>query len=127
MKTLRQQLGNAGERDAEDFLLAHGLTLVERNYRCRSGEIDLVMTDPNPTDAKEVLVFVEVRLRGRGAQVSALDSVDVTKRSRLITAARHFLMSHPQWCDHPCRFDVIAMDASNNDLIWVTNAFEVEA
>ncbi len=126
MTTLRQQLGDAGEREAEDYLVKRALQLIERNYRCRSGEIDLVMTDPNPSDADEVLVFVEVRLRGRGAQVSALDSVDANKRSRLTSAARHFLMSNPQWQNHPCRFDVIAMDATNDRLVWVPNAFEVE-
>ncbi len=127
MTTLRQSLGDAGERDAETFLLKRKLKLVERNYRCRGGEIDLVMTDPNPADADEVLVFVEVRLRGRGARVSGLDSIDAAKRSRLATAARHFLMSRPEWQNHPCRFDVIAMDTSNDGLIWVTNAFEVDS
>ncbi|TVQ30068.1 MAG: YraN family protein [Wenzhouxiangella sp.] len=127
MNTLRQQLGNAGEREAETFLIKRQFKLVERNYRCRGGEIDLVMTDPNPTDAEEVLVFVEVRLRGRGAQVSALDSIDAGKRSRLIMAARHFLMSKPEWQEHPCRFDVIAMDTSNDRLIWVPNAFEIDS
>jgi putative endonuclease len=122
--TLRGQLGQAGERDAEAFLLRHQLQLIERNYRCRSGEIDLVMLDPTAHDA-EVLVFVEVRLRGRGARTSGLDSIDENKKQRLISAARHFLMTYPDWDRHPCRFDVIALSPENDQLVWVASAFEV--
>jgi len=125
MKTLRARLGNAGEREAETFLCRNGLSLVQRNYRCRGGEIDLVMRDDNKKDTgTEVLVFVEVRLRGAGAHVNALDSVDGNKQRRLIMAARHFLMEHPQWSEHPCRFDVVALDPSQDRLVWVPAAFE---
>lgn len=124
MKTLRGQLGHSGERDAEKFLTEKNLRLIERNYRCRSGEIDLIMLDPNPDDA-EVLTFIEVRLRGVGARTDGLDSIDQGKQRRLISAARHFLMStSPQWDQHPCRFDVIAWGPENKSPIWVTNAFE---
>ncbi|MFU8833184.1 MAG: YraN family protein [Wenzhouxiangella sp.] len=123
MTTLRGQLGQAGERDAETFLLKHKLRLVERNYSCRSGEIDLVMVDPNAHDA-EVLTFVEVRLRGAGARTSGLESIDQGKQRRLITAARHYLMDHPEWAAHPCRFDVIALAPETDQLVWVKSAFE---
>jgi putative endonuclease len=122
MSTLRARLGASGEREAESFLLREGLKLVERNYRCRAGEIDLVMRASEA--AVEVLVFVEVRLRGSGAQVSALDSVDRSKQRKLITAARHFLMERPEWSEHPCRFDVVALDPARDRLIWVPAAFE---
>jgi len=121
--TLRARLGEEGEREAESFLTARNLELVMRNYRCRSGEIDLVMTGYGEDDV-ETLIFVEVRLRGAGAHVSGLDSVDDNKQRRLISAARHFLMEHPQWNEHPCRFDVIALDPSRDRLIWVPSAFE---
>lgn len=123
MSTRRIELGQAGEREAEASLTEHGLKMIERNYRCRSGEIDLVMLDPTAHDA-EVLVFVEVRLRGSGAYVSALDSIDRSKQSRLISAARHFLMSHPEWERHPCRFDVVALSPESNQLVWLSHAFE---
>lgn len=123
MTTLRDRLGQAGEREAEQYLAAHKLRLIERNYRCRSGEIDLVMLDPNPDDS-EVLTFIEVRLRGRGARTRGLDSIDDHKQRRLISAARHFLMNHPEWERHPCRFDVIALAPDADELVWVTNAFE---
>jgi len=123
MNTLRARLGEAGEREAEAFLIRHGLTLVERNYNCRSGEIDLVMTGRGE-DGAEQLVFVEVRLRGAGAHVSALESVDEHKQRKLISAARHYLMNHPEWSEHPCRFDVVALHPLQDRLIWVPAAFE---
>lgn len=124
MKTLRGQLGQSGERDAEAFLIGRNLILIERNYQCRAGEIDLIMLDPNPHDA-EVLTFIEVRLRGAGARTDGLESIDRGKQRRLISAARHFLMSTtPQWDRHPCRFDVISWGQENKRPIWVTNAFE---
>ncbi len=122
MSTLRARLGESGEREAETFLCRNGLTLVQRNYRCRAGEIDLVMQAEE--QAVKLLVFVEVRLRGDGAHVNALDSVDRNKQRKLITAARHFLMDNPQWSEHPCRFDVVALDPARDRLIWVPAAFE---
>ncbi len=125
MTSLRGQLGKSGERDAESYLIKHKLRLIERNYSCRSGEIDLIMVDPNPEDAEEVLTFIEVRLRGAGARTDGLESIDRGKQNRLIRAARHFLMStSPQWDRHPCRFDVISWSSENDRPIWVTNAFE---
>lgn len=123
MSTLRDRLGQAGERDAEQYLVGRDLRLIERNYRCRSGEIDLIMLDPNPFDG-EVLTFVEVRLRGRGARTGGLDSIDEHKQRRLISAARHFLMEQPEWAGHPCRFDVVALAPDVDEMIWVRSAFE---
>lgn len=122
MSSLRARLGASGEREAETFLRRNGLALVQRNYRCRAGEIDLVMQAED--QAVKLLVFVEVRLRGDGAHVNALDSVDRNKQRKLITAARHFLMDNPQWSEHPCRFDVVALDSTRDRLVWVPAAFE---
>jgi putative endonuclease len=116
--------GERGEQRAERWLLDRGLRMVARNYRCRAGEIDLVMLDPTPKDT-EVLAFIEVRLRGPGARVDSVDSVDERKQQRLITAARHFLMSHPEWREHACRFDVIGIDGDQAGLRWIPGAFEL--
>lgn len=120
----RSGAGQHGETQAETHLIERGLRLIERNYRCRAGEIDLVMLDPNPADT-EVLAFIEVRLRGIGARVDSLDSVDEYKQQRLISAARHFLMSRPEWSEHACRFDVVGIDGEQGDLRWIPGAFEL--
>ena len=92
----------------EDFALAHlagaGLRLAARNWRCRFGELDLVMRDG------EIVVFVEVRYRANRGFGGGAASVDAGKRRKLVHAARVFLARHPQHADAPCRFDVI--DAS---------------
>lgn len=116
--------GRDGERRAEAWLTARGLELVERNYRCRSGEIDLVMRDQSDESA-EILAFVEVRLRGAGALVEGIDSIDRHKQQRLVRAARHFLMTRPEFSNHVCRFDVIGIDGEAGELKWIPDAFEL--
>ena len=117
----RAALGRQAEQLACLFLQRHGLTLLERNYRCRLGELDLIMRHADTT------VFVEVRYRGTTALVDALSSIDRRKRSRLIAAAQHYLLGHPRQAKAPCRFDVIAVaSAAGPDRIqWITNAIEL--
>ncbi|MFP4208494.1 MAG: YraN family protein [Wenzhouxiangella sp.] len=122
-QTQRQLSGQRGETAAETLLGRAGLRVVERNYRCRAGEVDLVMLDPDAADG-EVLVFVEVRLRAAGALVEAVETVDRNKQRKLIQAARHFLMNHPVFAQHPCRFDVVAIDDPDTSPVWIRNAFE---
>lgn len=116
--------GQRGERRAESWLTERGLELVERNYQCRAGEIDLVMLDPAAGDT-EVLAFIEVRQRGAGARVDSIDSVDFHKQQRLIRAAQHFLMSRPEWGEHACRFDVIGIDGRSGKTKWIRDAFDL--
>ncbi len=122
-RTSRQVSGQRGEADAERWLKRHGLETVERNYRCRAGEIDLVMVHRDTADG-DVLVFVEVRLRAPGALVDAVETVDRNKQQRLARAARHFLMSFPAWEAHACRFDVVAINDPDEKPNWIANAFE---
>lgn len=106
-------------RDAEDRAQAHlidaGLRSVTRNYRCRGGEIDLIMRDG------DTLVFVEVRYRRHPAFGGALGSIDQRKRQRLHLAASHYLQ-RSGWRG-PCRFDVIGFDADLRQARWVRDAF----
>jgi putative endonuclease len=106
-----KQSGDAGEARALAHLLAQGLTLAQRNYRvargpnARGGEIDLILHERDGT-----LVFVEVRARHGANHGGAAASVGATKQRGLIFAAQHFL--HTQRTLPPCRFDVVAIDAS---------------
>ncbi len=107
--------GRAAERRAEAYLAARGLRPVQRNYRCRAGEIDLVMRDG------PIWVFVEVRLRRHPGFGSALESVDASKQRRLLAAARHFLAHHAP--DAPARIDVVGLDGANR-IDWVPGAID---
>ena len=112
---LAQSRGAAGEQLAADYLQGRGLTLIERNFRVRGGEIDLICRDG------KALVFVEVRLRGRGDFGGAGASITASKRQRIILAARHYLAGKAD-CD--CRFDCVLIDG--DQLQWIRDAFAAD-
>ena len=93
--------GASAEALAADYLLRHGLTIVERNFRTRFGEIDLIARDGR------TLVFVEVRLRRSARFGGAVESITARKRARLVAAANGYLLRIGRL--PPCRFDAILM------------------
>jgi len=103
MARSQTESGATAERLAAEFLEAHGLSIVERNYRRRCGELDLIARDGS------TLVFVEVRLRRGQAFGGAAASITAAKRARLIQAAGHYLAGLSRTpC---CRFDALLLDA----------------
>ncbi|WP_269137655.1 YraN family protein [Pseudomonas sp. MMS21 TM103] len=116
-----QSSGKDAEELARLHLQQHGLKLLAQNWSCRRGELDLVMLDA------DTVVFVEVRYRRHSAWGGAVESVDARKRDKLTKAAMHFLQQESRWAKHPCRFDVIAINAEGNStprLNWIQNAFD---
>lgn len=116
---MSSQLGETFETRAQALLERRGWRLVSRNYRCRGGEIDLIMRDRDG-----VLVFVEVRARRRADFGGALQSITAAKRRRLILAARHYLLRRPAG---RCRFDVIAFEGWPPVVRWLPDAFDAPA
>lgn len=110
--------GALAEQLAAHYLQQHGLKLIHANYRCRFGEIDLVMQEG------DTHVFVEVRLRRSAAFGGAAASIDARKQAKLVKTAQHYLSTFQRI--PPCRFDAILMQTSNIDNIeWIKNAFSV--
>jgi putative endonuclease len=112
----RQRDGYAAEQLALDYLLARGLRLLERNYRVRVGELDLIMMHGSE------LVIVEVRKRSSTQFGGAVASVGSAKQLRLRRAAQAFLSARfgtGSW--PPVRFDVFAIDAGR--IHWISAAF----
>jgi len=111
---------NAGKRAEEVaalYLQRKGLTLIQTRYRCRWGEIDLVLRD------RGTVVFAEVRLRHSKSFGGAGESVDRRKQARIIAAARHYLANEPE---NPCRFDVVLLERLDPLRIeWIRDAFSV--
>lgn len=108
--------GAQAEQAAERFLLQRGLKLLARNFRCRHGEIDLVMQDGG------TLVFVEVRLRTRGDFGGAAASIDARKQRKLILAAQHYLAQLSK--TPPCRFDAVLLrNDAQSGVEWLKDAF----
>jgi putative endonuclease len=106
--------GARAEELCADLMRAAGLRLLDRNWRCRHGEIDLI------AEERGTLVFAEVRMRSPGNFGGAAESVTAAKRARLIAAARLYLMRHPQ---ATCRFDVFLFDGAPRHVQWIKNAF----
>ncbi len=116
--TTTQALGAAAEARAADHLTAKGLRILDRNYRVRGGEIDLVGLDGAS------VVFVEVRFRRSGGFGGAAGSITAAKRSRIVLAARHWLMAHDRHQHSPCRFDCVLIDGDRID--WIRDAFSAD-
>lgn len=108
--------GSDAEKKAATYLQRQGLALLTQNYRCRFGEIDLIMSEG------ETLVFVEVRLRKSNAFGGAAASITTAKKMKLLRTARHYLsgLGH----EPACRFDAVLMTGINPPKIeWIRNAF----
>jgi putative endonuclease len=116
-------IGRRGEDAAASHLESHGLQLLERNYRCRGGEIDLVMLEGN------TLVLVEVRLRTSSGFGGAAASVGQRKQRRFMLAARHLMMTRPAYRKLQARFDVVALEAGaqpgETRVDWIRDAFRM--
>ncbi len=122
-RTTRGIDGAGAERLAERLLKAQGLTLLKRNYRCRGGEIDLIMQHG------DTLVFVEVRARSSQRHGGASASLDARKQQRLIRAASYFLFRNPGLARRPCRFDAVILQRQANGEIhhnWFRDAFRCD-
>ncbi len=108
----RQAIGAAGEERAAQFLAARGLRIVERNFRVRGGEIDLICRNG------ATVVFVEVRARSGTGYGGAAASITGTKQARIVMAARHWMARHGEF---PCRFDCVLIQ--DGKLEWIEDAF----
>lgn len=110
----KQRQGQWWEEQALAYLKGKGMALVEANYSCKSGEIDLIVRDG------EQLVFVEVRQRASGSHGGAASSITGAKQRRVVRAAQTYLLRYERM--PACRIDVIAIDGDR--LEWLPNAIQ---
>lgn len=98
----RRNLGRAGEEIARRYLRRKGFRILERNFTCPTGEIDLICAD------EDCLVFVEVKTRSQDTDADPEESITCAKRKHLERAARSWLALHrPRGC--ACRFDAVCV------------------
>lgn len=115
--------GKHTEHYALRYLLDQGLQLIEHNWHSRYGEIDIIMLD------SETLVFIEVRYRKNATFGSAFETVNASKQQKIARTAQAYLLQHPHWQEHACRFDVVAVHSIANNRFgfnWLQHAFEFE-
>ena len=123
MKTAHLKQGKDAETACWVYLKSHGLKLIDQNFSCRQGEIDIIMTD------NKMLVFVEVRFRKNDSFGGGLESITPAKQNKLRKTAELYLQQNNQHKN--ARFDVVSMSkntqTSNNKqeyiFEWITNAF----
>ncbi|MCF6288520.1 MAG: YraN family protein [Proteobacteria bacterium] len=111
--------GDYWENVAFEYLKRQKLKLVTKNYSCKIGEIDLIMT------SNDILIFVEVKYRKNEDWVSAPEAVTPSKQRKIIKTAQLFLLQNKKYQDWICRFDVIAIQGTkqNPEINWFDNAF----
>jgi putative endonuclease len=109
--------GPAAEKLAAEFLQRNGLRLIESNFRCRFGEVDLILRDGS------TIVFAEVRLRSHPGFGGAAASITQAKQARIVSTAQFYLQQHRT--NLPCRFDAVLLDSLDAKRVeWIRNAFE---
>ena len=123
---LTQHKGKSAEEFAKYYLQHQGLTLVSQNYRCKYGEIDLIMRD------KKTTVFVEVRYRKSQHFGSGAETVNYHKQRKLLATASHYLQNNPKAAKQPCRFDVVSLtanpspDSEGYAVQWIADAIQAQ-
>jgi len=112
--------GDLGEDAAARYLETLGFCVLERNWRFRQWELDLICRDG------DTIVFVEVKTRGAGAMGTPADALDRKKQARLVKAASQYLSRNDLW-DEPCRFDLAAVidTGTSMDVDHIENAFDL--
>ena len=111
----RRRIGAAYEEQAAEYLEAHGYEILERNFRCRLGEIDLIAREG------KVLVFLEVKYRRTDSCGSPAEAVTLPKQRTICRVADYYRMVHRIPERQPCRFDVIAI--TDRSIEVIKNAF----
>ncbi len=111
----KKQLGSDKERLAAEYLASQGMRILERNFRGRRGEIDIIGYDG------EYLVFVEVKYRSSITAGSALEAVDYRKQRQVCRTADYYRYRHRLGDDVRMRYDVVGIQGSQ--IQWIKNAF----
>lgn len=114
----KRQTGAAYEERAARWLSEKGFVILERNYRCRQGEIDLIARDGR------YLVFVEVKYRSGECAGHPAEAVHAQKQYRISRTALYYCYTHRIPEDQPCRFDVVTV--LGDQIEHIKNAFELQ-
>ncbi len=99
----KREKGTQQEIIAAQYLEKNGYVILEQNYRCRYGELDIV------AKKNDMLVIVEVKFRSSAGCGDPAEAVDARKQKKICAVTLNYLMRHPQYQEKPCRFDVIAI------------------
>lgn len=111
----KRVIGGYKEDLAAEYLIQRGYTIIDRNFSCKSGEIDIIAKD------EEYLCFIEVKYRENNKYGEALESVNHKKQQKLFKCANIYILANKLAKNQNYRFDVVAIQGENIELI--KNAF----
>ena len=111
----KRERGTKYEEQAAAYLVKRGLVLLDKNYRCRQGEVDLIGIHEN------CLVFVEVKYRKNAKQGMPEEAVDRRKQTKICAVSDYYRLTHPKDGTRQVRYDVVSI--CKEEVIWYKNAF----
>ena len=113
-----KERGNRGEEKAASYLISKGFSIIERNWRTKGGEIDIIAYK------NDILVFVEVKTLPNGTMDMIQRELNYQKRQRIIKTSKRFLLNHRQYSNSYVRYDVIVIDMPGFEEVYhIENAF----
>lgn len=112
----KREIGSAYEQKAVEYLNEHGYKIVEQNYFCKYGEIDIIAKQD------DTLVFVEVKYRKNIKTGLGEDAVNMNKQRHIVNSAQNYIIKKYHTDEIACRFDVIAINGGM--LHHIKNAFD---
>lgn len=112
----KRSVGREYEQLAAKYLMEQGYEVITQNFRCRTGEIDIIAKD------QEYLVFVEVKFRTNTSKGLPQEAIDTRKIRKITHTAQYYMLIHQIPLDTPCRFDVVII--LDRDIALIQNAFE---
>ena len=115
-KMNKRAVGSVYEQSAARFLKDKGYSILEMNFRCRFGEIDIIAKDGS------VLVFAEVKYRASSGSGFPSEAVNYRKQSTICKVADRYMLKHGLYDNTPCRFDIISV--LGDEIRHIENAFE---
>jgi putative endonuclease len=122
LHSFNKDIGNYGESLAESYLISIGFIIIDKNFKCKQGEIDLVCRDRN------YIVFVEVKSRYSSAFGTPADSVTYIKQKKIFKTAQFYIMKY-MLHNNNFRFDVVEVILNTSDnrynISLIKNAFQL--
>lgn len=112
------KIGQQKEQQAKTWLTKQNIKIIEHNFRCKGGEIDLIGIQ------EQLLIFFEVKYRKTTHFGHPAEMVNVQKQQHIIHCAQHFLLKNSQYQDYAMRFDVITFTADQPIPDWIQDAFQ---
>jgi putative endonuclease len=109
-------VGTQFEQEAAKFLIDKGYQILERNFRCKIGEIDLI------AKAEGYLCFIEVKYRSGISKGYPAEAINMNKIRRITRTAQFYLLSHKLSQETPCRFDAVLI--LDHEFSLIQNAFD---